>query len=151
MVIVVEREIVIHRPPADVFRYLAEEFLDHAGAIHPAVVEVEKLGEGPLGKGARLREAVLVMGKRRERELVVDEWEPGSLFALREAAPSSWETRCLDRYRLFHVEDGTRIELRVERAWTMLAFRLFRPLAKRRLARETAQSLARAKAALEAR
>lgn len=148
--IVVEQEIVIRRPPEEVFRWLAEGFFDHVRTFNPDAVVAEKTSPGPMQKDARGREAQVIMGKVRERELVVDEWEPGSLFTLRNATVTPLETHYLSRWRFFPDPEGTRVEQRFELTWTMLAFRLFRPFVRRRIARDLAAALARAKAAIEA-
>jgi hypothetical protein len=148
-VIVVEHEIVIHRPPEEVWRYLAEGFFEHVMDFNPDAVLAERIDGGPMRKGARGREAQVIQGKRREREVVVDAWEPLRVFALRNAAATSLETHYLSRWRLVPVAEGTRVEQRFELQWTMLLFRVLRPLIRRAIAKDLAAALGRIKAAVE--
>jgi len=149
-VIVVDEQVVIERAPEDVFRFLAEGFFDHVREFNPAAVEAVKTSEGPMQKGARGREAQVIQGKRREREVVVEEWEPPALFALRNAAPTPLERHYLSRWRFLPVEGGTRVEQHFELEWSMLAFRLFRPFIRRVIARDIRAAQQRIKALVEA-
>jgi hypothetical protein len=147
--IVIDEQVVIERAPEDVFRYLADGFFDHVRAFNPDAVEAVQTSEGPVQKGTRGREAQMIQGKRRERELVVEEYEVPSVFTLRNATETPLEKHYLSRWRFIPVENGTRVEQRFELAWTMLAFRLFKPFIRRLIAKDIRAAQGRLKAAIE--
>ncbi len=56
----IEGEIVIGRPPDEVFDFVADQ--RNEPAFNPRMVRAEKLSAGPVGKGTRFRSAVRSMG-----------------------------------------------------------------------------------------
>lgn len=147
--IVVDEQIVIERAPEDVFRYLADGFFEHARELNPTTVEAALTSEGPMRKGATGREVQVIQRKRRGREVVVEEYEAASLFTLRNIRETPLEKRYVSRWRFIPVEGGTRVEQHLELEWTMLAFRLFRPLARRMIAKDVQAAQRRLKMAIE--
>lgn len=74
-------DVTIARPPAEVFSVVTD--LERLPDWQPAVVGVEKLQEGPLRTGSRLKEVREVRGKRLEQVVEVSAHEPGRAFGLR--------------------------------------------------------------------
>jgi uncharacterized protein YndB with AHSA1/START domain len=74
-------DVNIARPPHEVFSAVTD--LDHLSDWQPAVVEVEKLQDGPLRTGSRLKEVREVRGKRLEQIVEVSAHDPGREFGMR--------------------------------------------------------------------
>lgn len=72
----------IDRPVADVFRFFAEEHVRNHPRWDPDV-ELEQVGQGPLGKGSIVRRRVSRGGKAVEGAMEVVAFEPGRLFGTR--------------------------------------------------------------------
>ncbi len=60
----IEGEIVIARPLAEVFDYVADQ--SNEPQYNPQMVRAEKITEGPVGKGTRFRSAVASRGRTAE-------------------------------------------------------------------------------------
>jgi len=131
--IAVQVETQIGRPPADVFAALSavERFPDWL--IASGIVRVERLDEGPLVVGSRLRISQSVAGRSTALDGAVTVLEPGSAFGLRGRDPDG-VTIELDAQ--LSSDDGLRTRLR----WSLrmglpLRYRMFEsmvaPQAKR--------------------
>ena len=75
----VEHSVVIARPPATVFAFVADP--SNLPVWQPEVSSVRC--DGPLAEGSTFSEARTFMGKHFETTLAVDELEPDRVFALR--------------------------------------------------------------------
>jgi len=75
--------VVIQRPVADVFRFVAEGFFDHAREWNSHVLEVRKTSDGPIHAGATGVAVGLGGGMQTESDLAVLEYEPPRLFSYR--------------------------------------------------------------------
>lgn len=75
--------VVIHRPVADVFRFVAEEFFDRARQWNTQVLEVRKTSDGPVRVGTRGSVAGLGTAARTESSLEVLEYQPNHVFSYR--------------------------------------------------------------------
>ena len=67
----VHREIVIERPVAEVFDFVADQ--RNEPAYNPAMVGVEKLTDGPIGAGTRFR--VTIAARRRPMDMLLETTE----------------------------------------------------------------------------
>lgn len=140
-----EHEVVIERPPADVFAYLTG--LENLPEWQASIVEIWREDEGPLREGARFTEVRRVAGRRIESTIEVAALEPDRELALRVVkGPVPGTVRHL-------VEaDGEATRLRVVGDLTGGGLRsLAGPLLERAAKRETVSDLRRLKEVLEAR
>lgn len=96
----------IARPPAQVFDLLSD--MRRATEMVPAVTEVQKLTEGPVGAGTRYRETRQMNGKPQQTELEVVRYEPPTDYAVSNVT-SGVET--VYHYRLASEGEGTRVTL----------------------------------------
>jgi uncharacterized protein YndB with AHSA1/START domain len=87
MTVTVEVETRIGRPPADVFAALSAVEGYPEWLIASGIGRVERLDEGPLAAGSRLRISQAVGGRSTILEGVVTVLEPGSAFGLRGRDP----------------------------------------------------------------
>jgi carbon monoxide dehydrogenase subunit G len=79
-VIKVEREIVVDRPPEEVFAYLSDP--DNIPEWQSGVLEARKDSQGPMGVGARWREVRTFLGRRIEQTIEATAFEAGKEFSL---------------------------------------------------------------------
>jgi uncharacterized protein YndB with AHSA1/START domain len=149
--IVIDTTVLIDRPPDACFEFVASDFFLHLKRWDPAVVELKKLTDGPVGQGTRGRLEQLVKGKRYGRTFEVIEFEPDRRFAVRNVEPEGPERHALARYTFTAEGDGAcRVDHHFELQWTTLLFRLARPLVRSGLEKELAMSIGRRlKAAVE--
>jgi len=77
----VERGVIIERPVDKVFAFIANP--DNNPKWQPEVVEHQKLTEGPMGVGTRLRHVSKFMGRCISVVGIVDEFELGRMIAFR--------------------------------------------------------------------
>jgi uncharacterized protein YndB with AHSA1/START domain len=138
-----EREIVIGRPPGEVFAYLAD--LRHLPEWQGSVEEVRPEGEGQLRQGSRFAETRKVAGRRAESTLEVETHHPDRELTLRVVAGP---VRGSVRHLLEPSGDGTR--LRIVGAFEGGGLRgLAGPLLERAARREAESDLRRLKQLLE--
>lgn len=74
----VEESIIIERPPETVFRLTTDP--RNVPSYSPNIVEYEKLQDGPMEVGARVRGSVKVAGRRMDFVYEVIEFDPPRLF-----------------------------------------------------------------------
>lgn len=74
-------ETFINAPRERVFEFATD--YNNAIAIMDTVVEVEKLTEGPLGQGTKLREVREIRGLKAESVVVVTEYHPTEKYVIR--------------------------------------------------------------------
>jgi hypothetical protein len=72
--------VVIQRPVADVFRFVAEGFFDHARNMNSQVLEVRKTSDGPIHAGTTGVAVGLGGAMRTESNLSVLEYDPPRFF-----------------------------------------------------------------------
>jgi uncharacterized protein YndB with AHSA1/START domain len=98
-------EVVVERPPAEVFAFLADAENDRAW--RPGVVDIERVsGDGP-GAGARYRQGVKGPGGRRiDADVETTAYEPDRLIGFRATAGP---VRPEGRYELVPDDGGTRV------------------------------------------
>lgn len=98
-----ENEVVVERPPADVFAFLADTENDRAW--RPGVLDVERVSADGPGAGARYRQGVKgPFGRRTAADYEVTQFEPGRTLAFRVTAGP---VRPQGRYELTPSGGGT--------------------------------------------
>jgi carbon monoxide dehydrogenase subunit G len=102
----VEREVVVDRPPDEVFAYLSDP--TNIPEWQSGVVEVGKESEGGMGAGARWREVRSFLGRRIEQTIEATAYEPGKEFSL---AVVSGPIRFRIRHLFEPAGDSTRIRV----------------------------------------
>ena len=138
-----EQEVVIDRPPADVFAYLTD--LAHLPEWQGSVQEIVPDEDGPLEEGACFTEVRRVAGKRIESRLEVGALAPGRELTLRVVSGPVPGTV---RHLLEPAGDGTRLRVVGELAGGGLRG-LAGPLLERAARREAEADLGRLKQVLE--
>jgi carbon monoxide dehydrogenase subunit G len=83
----VEEEIVIDRPPEDVFAFVTAPENDREWVS--TTVERQREKEGPIGVGSRIRGVDKFLGRRIESTLEVTEHEPNTRSSIRLEGPIS--------------------------------------------------------------
>ena len=98
-------EVVIERPPAEVFAFLADA--ENDPAWRPGVLDIARVsGDGP-GAGARYRQGVKGPGGRRiDADIETTAYEPNRLIGFRATAGP---VRPEGRYELAPADGGTRV------------------------------------------
>jgi uncharacterized protein YndB with AHSA1/START domain len=128
----------IPRPPADVFPWLLEE--DKVPRWTGHLERYERLGDGPLGRGARLRQVLDVGGRRIDVELEVTRYEPPH------GAETRFSTNGIDvvnGYALEPAGAATRLTQTIEAKPRSLSARILVPVVKPRLESKLTDDLER--------
>jgi uncharacterized protein YndB with AHSA1/START domain len=132
-----ERSTEIARPPAEVFPYLFDE--DKVPQWTTGVQSYERLDSGPLGRGARFRQALEVSGQHLTVELEVTEYDPPR------AATSSFVLRGIDVVNRYSLSGGgatTTLTQSVEASGGGLKGRVLIPVIQPHLERKLEADLA---------
>lgn len=75
--------VVVQRPAADVFRYVAEEFFENARKWNMQILEVRKTSDGPIRAGTTGVAVGLGTAGQTQSDVEVLEYEPFSVFSFR--------------------------------------------------------------------
>lgn len=133
----------IARPLAEVFPWLLEE--DRVPRWTSHLEAYERLGDGPLGPGARVRQVLDVSGRRIDVELEVVRYDE----------PRTAETRfstngidVVNGYALEPAGAGTRLTQTVEAKARSLGARMLVPVLQPRLEQKVREDLGRLRDAL---
>jgi uncharacterized protein YndB with AHSA1/START domain len=133
----------IPRPPAEVFPWLLEDDKVPRWTGHLRVYQ--RIGDGPLGVGSRVRQALEVSGHRIDVELEVTRYDP----------PHGAETRfsttgidVVNGYTLAPAGAGTRLTQSVEAKASGFKARLLVPVVQPRLEHKVTEDLERLRATL---
>lgn len=133
----------IPRPPAEVFPWLLEA--DKVPVWTGHLETYERLDDGALARGSRMRQVLDVSGRRIDVELEVTRYDP----------PNGAETRfstngieVVNAYRLDAAGTGTRLTQSVDAKPSGLAARLLVPVVQPRLEEKVTQDLERLRAEL---
>lgn len=116
-----------------------------APELVPAVTQMEKVTEGPVGVGTRYRETRVINGRPQTSELEIVRYDPPNGYAMRNIT-SSIET--VYDYRLDPEEQGVRVTLKATVSGSGLKA-LMTPLVALILKREDGDHLERVKAVAE--
>jgi carbon monoxide dehydrogenase subunit G len=140
----IERSILIDRPAEEVWEFVH----DTANNLlwQTTLAESEKLTEGPMDVGTRVREVRHFLGLRIETTWEMTEYEPNSTSAIRGV---SGPIPLSGRYRVEAVGDGTRFTVTGELDAHGL-FKLAEPVFARIAGRELEANLGHLKDLLEA-
>jgi uncharacterized protein YndB with AHSA1/START domain len=128
----------IARPPGDVFPWLLDA--DKVPRWTGHLETYERIGDGPLGPGSKVRQILDISGRRIDVQLEVTAYDP----------PSGAETRfesngvaVTSSYRLEPDGSGTRLTQAIEAKPTSLGGRMIVPLVQPRLEEKLTQDLER--------
>jgi len=98
-------EVVVERPPGEVFAFLADA--ENDPAWRPGVVDIERVSAGGPGAGARYRQGVKgPRGRRIDADVETTAYEPDRLIGFRATAGP---VRPEGRYELALADGGTRV------------------------------------------
>ncbi|MBV8529018.1 MAG: SRPBCC family protein [Candidatus Dormibacteraeota bacterium] len=98
-----ENRVEINRPPAEVFKFIAE--LSNEPRYVPNVLESEKISDGPTGVGTKYREVTRVMlGRKAVATYEITQYDPPTTFAFR---GTSGRSRFRGRWVLEATDGGT--------------------------------------------
>jgi carbon monoxide dehydrogenase subunit G len=133
----------IARPPAEVFPWLLAE--DRVPRWTSHLEAYERLGDGPLGPGARLRQVLDVSGRRIDVALEVVGYDAPR------AAETRFSTNGIDvasRYALEPAGAGTRLTQTIEAKAGSFGARMLLPVLQPRLEQKVREDLGRLRDAL---
>jgi carbon monoxide dehydrogenase subunit G len=128
----------IPQPPAEVFPWLLEE--DKVPHWTGHLQRYERLDDGPLGRGSRVRQVLDVSGRTIDVELELTAYEPPT------AAQTRFSTNGIDvvsSYALEAAGAGTRLTQSLEAMAGGLTARLLLPVVQPRLEEKLTQDLER--------
>ena len=138
-------EQVIRRSPEEVWRYVAEGYVDHHGVFDPAVVSMRLLADEPIGVGSVGEEGRRLAGRVQRTRFTVTHFDRPRRFALTDLTGPF----ALDRsYTFDKAPAGTRVTFR----FTMRPhgpMRALFPLLRRRIARQVRANIGRLPDAVE--
>ena len=135
----------IPRPPADVFPWLLEE--DKVPRWTGHLTRYERIGDGVLGAGSRMRQVLEVSGRTIDVELEVTGYEPPS------GAQTRFSTNGIEvvsSYALEAAGAGTRLTQTIEAKPSGLTARMLVPVVQPRLEEKLTQDLERLREELSA-
>ncbi|WP_066296520.1 SRPBCC family protein [Bacillus sp. FJAT-29937] len=98
--------VIIHKPVSEVFHYMAS--MENVPELMPNVVKMEKLTEGPIGKGTKFKESRSVRGNTVNAEIELIEYKQDQTFATR-GNSNGLITEYV--YAFHEIEEGTQVEL----------------------------------------
>jgi hypothetical protein len=133
----------IPRPPAEVFPWLLEA--DRVPRWTGHLERYERVDDGPLGRGSKVRQVLDVSGRRIDVTLEVTGYEPPT------GAQTRFSTNGIDvvnSYALEAVGGGTRLTQSVEAKPSGLAARMLVPVVQPRLEQKLTEDLERLRAEL---
>lgn len=104
--VIAKARIVIERSPAEIFRYVGDEFFENYPKWSPEVVELERITDGPLKLGTKARQVRVDQGRRTETKFTINVYEPCKRLGF---AGISDPFRCT--YELRDVNSGRSAEL----------------------------------------
>lgn len=140
-----EHAVEIAAPPDEVFPWLVEPELRLRWM--GALVDSEAVTSGPPEVGGLHRDVFEDHGQRTEVDAELVEVEPGRALTVKLEAKGFEGT---SSQRLEETPGGTRLSVRVEARFTMLAARLFAPIVTRHAQKQLEADLARLKELVEA-
>jgi carbon monoxide dehydrogenase subunit G len=133
----------IARPPAEVFPWLLEE--DKVPRWTGHLEAYERIGDGALGRGSRVRQVLVVSGRTIDVELELTGYDP----------PTSAETRfstngidVVNGYSLAPAGAGTRLTQSVEAKARSISARILVPVVQPRLEEKLTEDLERLRGTL---
>jgi carbon monoxide dehydrogenase subunit G len=137
--------IELPRPPAEVFPWLLE--VDKVPRWTGHLERYERIGDGALGRGARLRQVLDVSGRKIDVELEVSRYDPPH------GAETRFSTNGIDvvnGYALQPAGAGTRLTQSIDARPTSFSARLLVPIVRPRLESKLTEDLERLRKTLSA-
>ena len=134
---------IIERPIDDVFRYVTD--VDRIPEWIGVAVSREKLTDGPMGPGTRIRAVDKFMGRQMEYQEEIVSFEPPKNWALRMSGAMQGEVRG----RLHEVGGATSLTVDFDVQPSGFAQRVLSPIFRMVMRRAVEGDLARLKARLE--
>jgi hypothetical protein len=125
-------------PPADVFPWLLEA--DKVPRWTGHLERYERLDDGPLGRGSRVRQVLEISGRRIDVQLEITAYDPPH------GADTRFESNGIDivsHYRLVANGAGTRLTQALEAKPTSFSARMIVPLVQPRLEQKLTEDLER--------
>ena len=144
--ITLRETVEIDRPLEEVFNYVVN--VENAPKWQPAVIEVKRITNGPIGVGTKFKEVAKMMGRRVDTICEITELETNKKFAFKGTSSGPFEYE--STYTLEPKENGTSISI-VGNFRTKGFWRLLEPFIKGEVAKESSQELAAMKEAIESR
>ena len=135
--------VVIPRAPGDVFPYLLEA--DKVPRWTSHLETYDRLDDGALGRGSRVRQVLEVSGRRIDVELEITRYEPPS------GAETKFSTNGIDvvsEYALEPNGGGTRLTQTIDAKPTSIGARMIVPVVQPRLEAKLTEDLERLRAEL---
>ncbi|MGO8670173.1 MAG: SRPBCC family protein [Capsulimonadaceae bacterium] len=133
--IVASCSVTIARSVPDVFRFVGEQFFEHATQWSPTTVQLKKTAPGSIGLGTTGYEVQTLDGKSYDRHFAVREWRPFVRFRM-----ISMESEDKERYQCTYSFEpygsGTLVTMEVEFDRNTPKFKFLRPLAERELRKD---------------
>jgi hypothetical protein len=133
--VVASHSVIVARPLPDVFRFVAEQYFEHAAQWNPTTVTLKKTAPGPMGSGTTGYEVQMIDGKPYERHFAVREWVPLNRFRM-----VSMELEDKERYQCTFAfapkGSGTRVTVEIELDRNVPKFKFLRPMAERELRKD---------------
>jgi hypothetical protein len=133
--VVASHSVTVARSVPDVFRFVGEQFFEHATQWSPTTVQLKKTAPGPIGVGTTGYEMQMVDGKSYERHFAIREWKRYMRFRM-----VSMESEQQERYQCTYSFEpfgsGTRVTLEIEFDRNTPKFKFLRPLVERELRKE---------------
>lgn len=126
----VSQSVMVARPIEDVFRFVGDEYFEHATKWNPTTIQLKKTAPGPIGVGTTGYEVKNIKGKSYERHFAFRTWERNKRFMFI-TVESSLEDSYRCEFRFDPVGSGTRLTVDVEVAMDTPMFRYMKPLAER--------------------
>lgn len=139
-----KESVYIDAPVETVFGIITD--FEHAPSIMETVVKTEKLTEGPIGVGTRIREVRNIRGKEAEAELVVSEFIPNEKYAV---TSESFGMTVEYRYHFTAKDNGTTVDFTGLLRAKGLKNALIKPLFERILKKEDKDHLVKLKEYIE--
>jgi len=134
--VVASHAVTIARPIPDVFRFVGEQFFEHATQWSPQTIQLKKTAPGPMGVGTTGYEVQMLDGKQFERHFAIREWKQFNRIRL-----VSMEDMDKERYQCTYTFEpsgsGTRVTVEIELDRNTPKFKFLRPVAERELRKET--------------
>jgi uncharacterized protein YndB with AHSA1/START domain len=128
----------IPRPPAEVFPWLLDE--DKVPRWTDDLERYERLDDGPLGRGSKVRQVLDVSGRRIDVELEVTAYDPPTGAVTRFSTNG---IEVVNAYALEAAGAGTRLTQSIEAKPSGFTARLLIPLVQPRLEEKVTQDLER--------
>ncbi|OGU32146.1 MAG: hypothetical protein A2X67_11030 [Ignavibacteria bacterium GWA2_55_11] len=141
-----EETIEIERPVNEVFNYVVN--VENVQKWQPAVIEVKRLTEGPVGVGTKFSETATMMGRRISTICEITQLVPNKMFSFSATSDGPMEYRT--SYSFTPVGSATRLNI-VGEFHTKGFWRLLEPLLKGEIKKESRQELTTMKRVIESR